>query len=138
MMPMMDEGAPEFTARFPEAAAIFDNLHMLHDNIDDILSRPDLYPTLDAKREAILRILPIYLHRHHAPEERYAAYHEPPTAGAHAGHAMMGHGQGMASMGPRPPSAKEVLAAKGSNTGTHLLTGAGEPPAQGHGTHQGP
>jgi hypothetical protein len=113
-----------------------DNLHMLHDNIDNVLSRPDLYPTLDAKREAILRILPIYLHRHHAPEERYAAYHEPPTAGAHAGHAM-GQGQGMASMGPRPPSAKEVLEAKGTNAGTHQPSAAGTHPAQGHDIHSG-
>jgi len=49
-MPMMPEGAPEFARRFPEAAAIFDNLHMLHDNYDDILVRPDLYPTMTAKR----------------------------------------------------------------------------------------
>jgi hypothetical protein len=90
VMPMMAEGAPEFTARFPEAAAIFDNLHMLHDNIDDILSRPDLYPTREAKREAILRILPIYLHRNHVPEERYAEYHKIPMAGGHAAHAMIG------------------------------------------------
>jgi hypothetical protein len=137
MMPMMAEGAPEFTARFPEAAAIFDNLHMLHDNIDDVLSRPDLYPTLDARREAILRILSIYLHRNHAPEERYAEYHEKPTAGGQAGHAMMGHGQGMASMGPRPPSAKEVLAATGANVSTHEPSSTGPHPAQGHGTHPG-
>jgi hypothetical protein len=137
MMPMMAEGAPEFTARFPEAAAIFDNLHMLHDNIDDILSRPDLYPTLDAKREAILRILPVYLHRNHVPEERYAAYHETPLAGAHAGHAMGHTGQSMASMGPRPPSAKEVLAAKGPSAGTHQPSAAGTHLDQGHGTHAG-
>jgi diadenosine tetraphosphatase ApaH/serine/threonine PP2A family protein phosphatase len=137
MMPMMAEGAPEFTARFPEVAAIFDNLHMLHDNIDDILSRPDLYPTLDAKREAILRILPVYLHRNHVPEERYAAYHETPLAGAHAGHAMGHTGQSMASMGPRPPSAKEVLAAKGPSAGTHQPSAAGTHLDQGHGTHAG-
>lgn len=102
-MPMMPEAAPEFARRFPEAAAIFDNLHMLHDNFDDILSRPDLYPTLDAKRAAILKILPIYLHRSHGANDLYPDFHEPP-----AGHAD-GHA-GMADMGPRPPSAEDVLA----------------------------
>lgn len=109
-MPLMTEGAPEFSARFPEAAAIFDNLHMLHDNVDDILSRPDLYPTLQAKRAAILRILPIYLHRNHAPDERYAEYHAMDVAGGHGAHGMM-------SSGPRPPSAKEVLESKALDTG---------------------
>jgi len=112
-MPMLPESAPEFTARYPEAAAIFDNLHMLHDNIDDVLSRPDLYPTLEAKREAILRILPIYLHRNHEPQDRYAEYHVPLMAG-HGGQAGM-------PMGPRPPSAGEVLVEKqsGESHGKH-------------------
>jgi mono/diheme cytochrome c family protein len=99
-MPMMPEGAPEFARRFPEAAAIFDNLHMLHDNYDDILVRPDLYPTRQSKRAAILKILPIYLHRAHGGgRDLYPEFHEPATGG---------HG-GM-DMGPRPPSAGEVLA----------------------------
>jgi len=113
-MPMLPEGAPAFSARFPEAAAIFDNLHMLHDNLDDILSRPDLYPTLEDKRSAILRILPIYLHRNHAPEDRYAEYHGTAMGGGHTGPGIAGHGQ-MGSgrvMGPRPPSALEVLEGK--------------------------
>jgi mono/diheme cytochrome c family protein len=97
-MPMMTEAAPEFSMRFPEAAAIFDNLHMLHDNLDDVLTRADLYPTLEAKRAVILKILPIYLHRNHGDPDRYADFHEP----AHVGHGAM--------RGPRPPSAAEVLA----------------------------
>ena len=68
-MPMMPEGAPEFARRFPEAAAIFDNLHMLHDNFDDVLVRLDLYPTMAAKRAAILKVLPIYLHRAHGASD---------------------------------------------------------------------
>lgn len=111
-MPMMQEGAPEFTARFPEAAAIFDNLHMLHDNIDDVLTDRERYPTLAAKREAILRILPIYLHRNHVPEDRYVEYHAPVEAG-HAGHGRMGHATPHTAAGqpagPRPPSAREVI-----------------------------
>ena len=101
-MPMMPEGAPEFARRFPEAAAIFDNLHMLHDNFDDILTRTDLYPTMAAKRAAILKILPIYLHRNHGANDLYADFHEG-AGGAHGGHGGM-------PMGPRPPSAAEVLA----------------------------
>jgi hypothetical protein len=36
-MPMTAAIAPEFTARYPRFAAIFDNLHMMHDVISDIL-----------------------------------------------------------------------------------------------------
>ena len=38
LMPMTAAVAPRFTARHPRAAAIFDNLHMMHDIISDILS----------------------------------------------------------------------------------------------------
>src|SRR5207237_6905608 len=85
-MPMMPEGAPEFAKRFPEAAAIFDNLHMLHDNFDDILVRPDLYPSLESKRAAILKILPIYLHHGHGRDDWYADFHE--RSDGHGGMAM--------------------------------------------------
>lgn len=98
MMPMIGETAPMFAARFPEAAAIFDNLHMMHDNLDDVLSRPDLYPTIQAKRKAILMILPIYLHKNHAPTDRYAEYHGKPMEGGHGG----------MDMGPPPPSAGKL------------------------------
>jgi hypothetical protein len=98
MMPMMMEASPEFSKRFPEAASIFDNLHMLHDNMDDVLSRPDLYPTHEARRAQILKILDVYLHRNHSPDDLYRDYH-------------LGGGEmhGRMSMGPRPPSVQEVL-----------------------------
>lgn len=38
IMPMTAAVAPEFTRRYPEAAAIFDNLHSMHDVISDILA----------------------------------------------------------------------------------------------------
>ena len=38
IMPMTPTVAPLFTTRHPDAAAIFDNLHMLHDIISDILA----------------------------------------------------------------------------------------------------
>jgi hypothetical protein len=75
---------------------------MLHDNFDDILARPDLYPTLQAKRAAILTILPIYLHRSHGVNDLYPDFHE--QAGGMGGHAAM------TDIGPRPPSVEDVLA----------------------------
>lgn len=122
-MPMLPEGSPEFTKRFPEAAAIFDNLHMLHDNIDDVLSRPDLYPTVNARRAAVLRILPIYLHRNHGLDDRYVSYHAMPMVHGSRGQGM-GHGMagGVMDMGPRPPSAIDVLEGRPSSG-----TGPAEP-----------
>ena len=38
IMPMTPAVAPRFTERHPRAAAIFDNLHMMHDIISDILA----------------------------------------------------------------------------------------------------
>ena len=89
-MPMFMETAPEFAMKHPDAAAIFDNLHMLHDNLDDVLSRPDLFATRKEQRARILQILDIYLHRNHAHEDKFADYHMPMSGG-------MGsqHGKGM-------------------------------------------
>ncbi len=58
-MPLTAELSPKFAARYPEIANIFDNLHMLHDNISDILVS-DLFPTREAKRAEIYRILDSY------------------------------------------------------------------------------
>jgi hypothetical protein len=38
VMPMTAAVAPAFTRRYPEAAAIFDNLHSMHDVISDVLA----------------------------------------------------------------------------------------------------
>lgn len=40
IMPMSPAVAPLFTARYPEAAIIFDNLHSMHDVVSDILANP--------------------------------------------------------------------------------------------------
>ncbi len=58
-MPLTAELSPKFAAHYPEIANIFDNLHMLHDNISDILVS-DLFPTWRAKRAEIYRILDTY------------------------------------------------------------------------------
>lgn len=55
VMPMTATVAPLFTARHPRAAAIFDNLHMTHDIISDILAA-DTVPR-DRKREVIYSVL---------------------------------------------------------------------------------
>lgn len=47
--------APLFTARHPRAAAIFDNLHMMHDIISDILASDDV--PRDRKRTVIYEAL---------------------------------------------------------------------------------
>ncbi len=51
VMPMTSAIAPRFSQQHPRAAAIFDNLHMMHDIISDILSA-DTVPW-DRKREVI-------------------------------------------------------------------------------------
>ncbi len=52
MMPMTAAVAPTFTARYPEIAIIFDNLHAMHDVISDILASPKV--PQDRKRAEIL------------------------------------------------------------------------------------
>jgi hypothetical protein len=58
LMPMTPAVAPTFTARYPEVAAVFDNLHSLHDVISDILVS-DRVPR-ERKRDEILRALRRY------------------------------------------------------------------------------
>jgi hypothetical protein len=55
VMPMTSAIAPEFSRRHPRAAVIFDNLHMMHDIISDVLATPDI--PLPRKREEIYRQL---------------------------------------------------------------------------------
>jgi hypothetical protein len=53
VMPMSAAVAPAFTARWPEAAAVFDNLHALHDVAADILASPAI--PRGRKRAMLLR-----------------------------------------------------------------------------------
>jgi hypothetical protein len=57
-MPMSAASAPLFTARYPEAAAIFDNLHALHDVVADILCSPTI--PHDRKRVELLKAAAAY------------------------------------------------------------------------------
>lgn len=67
VMPMTSAIAPEFTRGHPRAAAIFDNLHMLHDIVSDILisdqvaanrKRAEIYLALDRFQDAGREIMP--------------------------------------------------------------------------------
>ncbi|HEU4829710.1 MAG TPA: hypothetical protein VFT04_11010 [Gemmatimonadales bacterium] len=51
VMPMTSAVAPEFSRRHPRAAVIFDNLHMMHDIISDVLASPLV--EIDEKRGMI-------------------------------------------------------------------------------------
>ena len=59
VMPMTSAIAPTFTAAHPRAAAIFDNLHSLHDVISDILLNDAVVPRAE-KRAAVWRALAEY------------------------------------------------------------------------------
>jgi hypothetical protein len=52
VMPQSSAIAPRFSARYPDAAIIFDNLHSLHDVVSDILADPTV--PRSAKRRTIL------------------------------------------------------------------------------------
>jgi hypothetical protein len=58
LMPMTAAVAPQFAARYPEIAIIFDNLHMMHDVVSDILAS-DQVPR-DRKRAEIMRAVELF------------------------------------------------------------------------------
>jgi hypothetical protein len=57
-MPMSPATAPTFTRHYPELAAIFDNLHSLHDVVSDVLASPAVKE--GDKRAAILLAMSRY------------------------------------------------------------------------------
>ena len=96
-MPMTEELSPKFAAEYPEIANIFNNLHMMHDNISDILVT-DLLPTWEEKRKEIYRVTQTYYwasadatnpfivrdgQLHHSGS---APTMEPGAPGGHSGH----------------------------------------------------
>jgi hypothetical protein len=58
-MPLTAELSPQFAAKHSEIAHIFDNLHMMHDTISDILVT-ELLPTWEEKRKEIYRVTQAY------------------------------------------------------------------------------
>jgi hypothetical protein len=58
LMPMSAGVAPVFSARYPEIAVIFDNLHMMHDVISDILASPEV--PRNRKRHEIMQAVDMF------------------------------------------------------------------------------
>ena len=58
VMPMTAAIAPQFAAKYPELAIVFDNLHSLHDVVSDILANPNV--PRDQKRRTMLRAAAAY------------------------------------------------------------------------------
>lgn len=58
LMPMTAAIAPSFSARYPEMAIIFDNLHMMHDVVSDILTSETV--PRNRKRAEILRAIELF------------------------------------------------------------------------------
>jgi hypothetical protein len=58
MMPISAAIAPIFSARYPEAAIIFDNLHSLHDVVSDVLASRTM--SSSEKRAEVLRAISRY------------------------------------------------------------------------------
>ncbi|MDF0645143.1 MAG: hypothetical protein P0111_14025 [Nitrospira sp.] len=93
-MPLTAELSPKFAAQYPEIAHIFDNLHMLHDTISDILTT-DVFPTWEDKRAEIYRVVREYYWANAdatnpmiVPKEvqPHAPAPQPAGPGGHSGH----------------------------------------------------
>jgi hypothetical protein len=96
-MPMTGELSPKFAADYPEIANIFDNLHMMHDTISDILTT-DLLPTREEKRKEIYRVTrayywasadatnPFIVRGGHPHRSGTRPATEPSAPGGHSGH----------------------------------------------------
>lgn len=94
-MPMTAETSPRFAARFPDIANVFDNLHMLHDMVNDILVSDDL--TQSQKDEQITRAIWLVMERAHE-DEKPGTVGEGGKGGLHD-HRFM---EGMPGMGLMP------------------------------------
>lgn len=66
-MPMFAEVSPKFAAKYPYIANAFDNLHMLHDMVNDILASD--WMTEPQKSEQIKRAMWIVSHAAHRDEK---------------------------------------------------------------------
>lgn len=92
-MPMFAELSPRFAARFPHISNVFDNLHMLHDMVNDILASD--WITEDQKEEQIKRAIWMVMAANHKGMEPGKQYG---TDGLHD-HRFM---EGMPGMGMMP------------------------------------
>lgn len=103
-MPMTAEVSPRFSARFPELANVFDNLHMLHDMVNDILASPEL--TRKQQDDQITRAIWLVMEKAHADEKPGLAVEKD---GWHD-HRFM---EGMPGMGLMPGMTAEAMFMQG-------------------------
>jgi hypothetical protein len=108
-MPMTSAVAPKFSAAHPRAAVIFDNLHMMHDIISDILQndtvpaakkREVIYAALDEFQDPTRNVISMDMWRNMADHMGGVAAMGGPATGilrpiaataTHPGHAAGGH-----------------------------------------------
>ena len=157
VMPMTAAVAPAFTARYPEAAIIFDNLHGMHDVISDILASPRV--PRERKREEILRAAARYrddtsfvmteeewramavqmgVQNMGGPATGFMAGFPPPTVErgavmAHAAGAHSGHG----AAPPAPPAAPSEHAGHAAAPAAPAADKGVQPTPDAHAGHGG-
>lgn len=83
-MPLTAETAPRFSRMFPAAAHIFDNLHMMHDVVNDIMAYPEYDVGQKAAEIERLRALMVY-----AGQDTVTAPGMPMSEGHTMGHGAM-------------------------------------------------
>jgi hypothetical protein len=97
-MPMFAEVSPRFAARFPHIANAFDNLHMLHDMVNDILASPWMSERQkDDQIKRAMWIVSADAHRNEKPGDNGGGMHD---------HRFM---EGMPGMGMMKGSTTEVM-----------------------------
>ncbi|MGH7629734.1 MAG: YybH family protein [Gemmatimonadales bacterium] len=129
VMPMTSAIAPRFTAAHPRAAAIFDNLHMMHDIISDILAadtvpenrkRVVIYAALDEFQDSTRNVMTRDQWLHMADHmggigamggpATGPAVPAPPAGAPHEGHSPRHEGHA----GPPPGDSAAVAATVGA------------------------
>ena len=141
VMPMASAVAPRFSAAHPRAAVIFDNLHMMHDIISDILKndtvpagrkREVIYAALDEFQDSSRNVMPLAMWRDMAGHMGGIAAMGGPATGllhpaeraAPAASAEPGSHHGGASQGTSPPRPA------GERSPGHHAPNGGEAPVQ--------
>jgi hypothetical protein len=109
VMPMTSAVAPEFSRRHPRAAIVFDNLHMMHDIISDVLASP-LVPE-GRKRETIYRQLDEF----RSPHTNVIPLEEWREMAAHMGGVAAMGGPAVGLLGPVTPAKPAAPAPAGNH-----------------------
>jgi hypothetical protein len=155
LMPMTAAVAPRFAERYPEIAIIFDNLHMMHDVISDVLASPEV--PRERKRDEIMRAVRMFrddtsyattveewrqmsvgmgVHNQGGPAVGFLAALPTPTVPRGMSMAGMNHGEmgHDAHAEHAPPAAQDPHAAHADHPMPGMQPGAGG--MQGMGMHQ--